>query len=307
MLFCLSFLFLQCEKNESVQNTTSNSASDVASKKAEVQQEIVEQKVEPIKYSEFVFPKGKKDSAMAAFDEKYSEEEQYTILALNRLDKKNKWRADTLIIPEKLDTDFLIYSPFPKKVENLSAVKKMVFFSYAIHAFAVYENGILKKWGPSSMGKQGTPTEKGLTFTNWKSEMATSTVNSSWKLGFNFNIYNRLGIGWHQYDLPGYHASHSCLRLLNEDAKWLYGFADQWVLDNTGNKVLAKGTPVLVFGDAEFKTKPWRNLLKNPEANTLSEEKMSEIVQPILTKILEEQKNSEEVRSRREAEKNNDA
>jgi hypothetical protein len=45
-------------------------------------------------------------------------------------------------------------------------------------------------------------------------------------LRWNFNIENKLGVGWHS--LPGYPASHSCLRL--EDAKLLYEWADEWQL-----------------------------------------------------------------------------
>lgn len=286
---------VQCKEEEKTNTNTTENPKNVKLDDAE-KEEIVEPET-IINYSSFVFPKKKKDSAMSVFLEKYSKEEQYTILALNRLDQKNRWRADTLIIPDKLDEDFLAYSPFPKQIKTLSEVKKMVFFSYAIHAFAAYENGVLKKWGPSSLGKENTPTNKGLTFTNWKSEMATSTVDPSWKLGWNFNIYNYDGIGWHQYDLPGYHASHSCLRLLEEDAKWLYQFADQWVLDETGNKVLAKGTAVMVFGEAEFKTKPWRNMLRDKDANKLSIEIMNEAIQSSIPTILQEQENSENFRN----------
>lgn len=295
----LSLLVVQCKKDGPSVENSSKKSDDATLKDKSEKKAVVEEEVVPMKYTAFVLPKKKKDSAMSAFKAKYSEAEQYTILALNRLDNKNRWRADTLIIPEKLSNDFLIYSPFPKKIDALADVKKMVFFSYAVSAFAAYENGILKKWGPSSLGKKNSQTERGLTFTNWKSEMATSTVDPSWKLGWNFNIYNKLGIGWHQYDLPGYHASHSCLRLLNEDAKWLYQFADQWVLDAGGNNVLAKGTPVMVFGDSDFKTKTWRNLLKNPDANTLSPKLMDETISPFVSKILEEQKNSEEMRSKK--------
>lgn len=299
LVIALSIFVFQCKKDE---NSSPKNETQSKNNSTNAEKEIVEPEV-VVKYSAFVLPKKKKDSAMSVFLEKYSKDEQYTILALNRLDDKDRWRADTLIIPDKLDQDFLIYSIFPKQIKALSEVKKMVFFSYKFHAFAAYENGILKKWGPSSLGKENSPTNKGLTYTNWKSEMATSTVNSSWKLGWNFNIYNHDGIGWHQYDLPGYHASHSCLRLLDEDAKWLYTFADQWVLGDNGNKVLAKGTPVMVFGDAEFKTKPWRNLLKNPDANKISVEEIEATFKPSLPEILKEQKNSEEMRSKRNEEK----
>lgn len=253
-------------------------------------------------YKALEFPESKKgkDSAMAAFLSAYSKEEQYLILALNRLDQKNRWRADTLIIPEAFEEDFLKYTPFPLQVDLLKDVEKLVVFSYSYHAFGVFEQGKLVKWGPSSLGKKDTPTKKGLHFTNWKKKLAISTVDSDWKLPYNFNIHNTLGIGWHQYDLPGFHASHSCLRLLEADAKWLYEWADMWVLTNQGREVEAKGTPVLVYGESDFKSKPWLELLKDPAANEILEEELTNELSPLLEEILKEQKNSNEVRSEKE-------
>ena len=249
-----------------------------------------------IKYTSMIFPAKKKDSAMAAFNKQFSEEEQYTILALNRLDSKNKWRADTLAIPDKIDHSLMLYSPFPTQLEVLKEVKKMVFFSYPIQAYALYENGKLIKWGPTSMGKKAAQTKRGLMFANWKKELAISTVNSSWKLPFNFNIHNTLGIGWHQYDLPGYPASHSCLRLLMNDAKFMYNWADQWILNKGGATVKANGTPVIVFGDYQWGgKKPWKNLILDPKSNDISVEEFNNIINPHLEKILEEQRNREEV------------
>ena len=249
-----------------------------------------------IEYTSMIFPAKKKDSAMAAFNKQFSEEEQYTILALNRLDSKNKWRADTLAIPDKIDHSLMLYSPFPTQLEVLKDVKKMVFFSYPIQAYALYENGKLIKWGPTSMGKKAAQTKRGLMFANWKKELAISTVNSSWKLPFNFNIHNTLGIGWHQYDLPGYPASHSCLRLLMNDAKFMYNWADQWILSKGGATVKANGTPVIVFGDYQWGgKKPWKNLILDPKSNDISVEEFNNIINPHLEKILEEQRNREEV------------
>lgn len=249
-----------------------------------------------IEYTSMIFPAKKKDSAMAAFNKQFSEEEQYTILALNRLDSKNKWRADTLAIPDKIDHSLMLYSPFPTQLEVLNDVKKMVFFSYPIQAYALYENGKLIKWGPTSMGKKAAQTKRGLMFANWKKELAISTVNSSWKLPFNFNIHNTLGIGWHQYDLPGYPASHSCLRLLMNDAKFMYNWADQWILNKGGATVKANGTPVIVFGDYQWGgKKPWKNLILDPKSNDISVEELNNIINPHLEKILEEQRNREEV------------
>lgn len=296
-------IFISCEKKESIdykQNPQQNPVTEnpISTHKNEktIEDSLAKAK-EQLKFSSFIFPKNKKDSAMSSFIKEFTDDERYLILALNRLDNKNRWRADTLVIPEKLDSKILNFTPFPVRLDSLQNVKKMAFFSYEIHAYALYENGNLVKWGPSSLGKKSTPTKKGLMFTNWKKEVAISTSNSEWKLRWNFNIHNTAGIGWHQYDLPGFHASHSCLRLLEEDAKWMYNWAETWVLSKDGNSVKAKGTPVIVFGDSDFKSKPWLKLLQDPKANDISVDQMNGIFLPHLSEILKEQKNSEEIRS----------
>ncbi len=296
----LLMLVVQCKKEtNSATSSTGNSAQDSAS----VQKE--EEPAKPvISYTNFVFPKNKKDSAMSAFNDKYSKEEQYVILAINRLDLKNKWRADTLVIPNTIDSTLMAYSPFPVQLDVLKDVKKFVVFSYPIQAYAVYNNGSLQKWGPTSMGKKSAQTKRGLMFTNWKKELAISTVNKNWKLPYNFNVENHLGIGWHEYDLPAYPASHSCLRLLRDDAKWMYNYGEQWILNKGGATIRAKGTPVIVFGDFDWDgKKPWKNLSGNGKANDISVDELNSIIQPHLDEILKEQKNREEVLSQINAEK----
>ncbi|ACU07044.1 ErfK/YbiS/YcfS/YnhG family protein [Flavobacteriaceae bacterium 3519-10] len=255
-----------------------------------------------ISYKPFVFPEDNKDSAMAVFNKQYSEEEQYTILALNRLDSKNKWRADTLAVPDQFDHTLMSYSPFPDNLQILADVNKFVLFSYPIQAYALYEKGRLVKWGPTSMGKKSAQTKQGLMFGNWKKELAISTVDSEWKLPYNFNVHNTLGIGWHQYDLPGFPASHSCLRLLMDDAKFLYKWADQWVLDEKGTSRIATGTSVIVFGEYNWGgKKPWKNLLDDPAANDVSVTVLHAVIEPHLAEIMEEQANREEVLAQKSA------
>ena len=305
VLLCAALFLVQCKKEEIPVHTTQTTEQTTVA--PEVQDsavaEVKNQSAPTVPqydstYEALILPadKKQKDSAMAEFKKKYTADQIYTILALNRLDKKNLWHADTLMIPKKIEENFLAYSPFPAKMNILNDVKKMVIFSYPIQAYAVYENGNLQKWGPSSMGKKKAQTKRGLMFANWKKELAISTVKSEWKLPYNFNIHNTLGIGWHQYDLPGYPASHSCLRLLEEDAKWLYNFADTWILNKGGATTKAKGTPVLVYGEYGWgKAKPWKSLDKNPNATDISEEQLNVEIQPFMDKILEEQKNRDEV------------
>ena len=286
------------EKETSQSVSTSDMPKDSGKVVPEVKESVPPTMQENGFYNAFAIPKDKKvrDSLYAIFSKKYSERERYTILALNRLDSKNKWNADTLVVPKDIDTTMMAYSPFPMQLDLLIDVKKFVVFSYPIQAFGVYSNGSLVKWGPTSMGKKTAQTTRGLTFANWKKKLSISTVSSEWKLPYNFNIHNLGGIGWHQYDLPGYPASHSCLRLLMKDAQWLYNYADTWVLNPGGATTKAKGTAVIVFGDYKWGgRKPWRNLLSNPNANNISVEEMNSLIQPNISKILFEQTNREKV------------
>ena len=286
------------EKETSQSVSTSDMPKDSGKVVPEVKESVPPTMQENGFYNAFAIPKDKKvrDSLYAIFSKKYSERERYTILALNRLDSKNKWNADTLVVPKDIDTTMMAYSPFPMQLDLLIDVKKFVVFSYPIQAFGVYSNGSLVKWGPTSMGKKTAQTTRGLTFANWKKKLSISTVSSEWKLPYNFNIHNLGGIGWHQYDLPGYPASHSRLRLLMKDAQWLYNYADTWVLNPGGATTKAKGTAVIVFGDYKWGgRKPWRNLLSNPNANNISVEEMNSLIQPNISKILFEQTNREKV------------
>ncbi len=210
-------------------------------------------------------------------------------LAVNRTDKAGFAQMDSVIIPADMSGDVAYYLPFPLNVTYLQAVDKIIFFSYATQTFGAYENGVLIYTGPTNMGRKKDPTPTGLFFSNWKAEQTTSTFNDEWDLRWNFNIENKEGVGWHQYSLPGYPASHSCLRLQEKDARYLYDWAEQWVLEGTDN-ILANGTPVIVFGSYNFDgPKPWLQLTSNAHALDINEAEIQKQTEPYLDKILTEQ------------------
>jgi len=210
-------------------------------------------------------------------------------LSVNRTDKVEFAKMDSIIIPADVSGDIAYYLPFPLNVPYLAEINKIIFFSYPTQTFATYENGVLIYTGPTNMGRKKDPTPTGLFYANWKAEKTTSTFNDEWELLWNFNIENKAGVGWHQYSLPGYPASHSCLRLQEKDARYLYEWADQWVLEGTDN-ILANGTPVIVFGSYNFEaSKPWFQLITNPHALDISEAEIQKQTQPYLDKILIEQ------------------
>lgn len=217
----------------------------------------------------------------------------WIVLAVNRTDRTNIVKMDSIVVPKDLSGDMAYYLPFPFEVDALSDVSKIILFSYATQTFGAYEYGQLIRTGPTNMGRRADKTPTGLFFCNWKAEKTTSTFNDEWDLRWNFNIANKLGVGFHQYELPGYPASHSCLRLQERDAKYLYDWAEQWVLIDDQN-IRFKGTPVVVFGSYDFDApKPWNKLVKKSDALNLSEATIEKEVKPFLPQILSEQKKRE--------------
>ncbi len=215
------------------------------------------------------------------------------VTATNRTDAKNLVKMDSILIPTDFTGDKIFYLPFPLEVSYLKKVSKIILFSYPTQTFAAYENGILTYSGPTNMGRKKDKTPTGLFFTNWKAEETTSTFNDEWDLKWNFNIENKLGVGFHEYELPGFPASHSCLRLLEKDAKFLYNWANQWILEDK-ETVKVKGTPVVVFGSYDFDgEKPWLQLIQNAKALDISTAEIEKQIAPFLKLILDEQKNRE--------------
>ena len=208
--------------------------------------------------------------------------------AINRADFENLKNIDSILVASDSAADIAFFLPFPISIPLIKDVDKIILFSYATQTFAAYENGELKYTGATSMGRKNDQTPTGLFYTNWKAEKTTSTFNDEWDLEWNFNIENKLGVGFHQYALPGYPASHSCLRLQEADAKDLYKWADQWIVKK--DTVHIKGTPVLVFGSYEFgKPKPWLKLLQNPHALDIAVADLEALAAPHLAGILQEQ------------------
>lgn len=221
--------------------------------------------------------------------EYYSAPQLGVILAVNRTDADNIGKFDTVIVPRDMSGAVIQYSPYPQSVAFLKDINKIVLFSYAAEYFAAYANGVLVRSGPTNMGRQKDPTPTGLFYANWKAEETKSTFNDEWELKWNFNIQNKEGVGWHQYALPGYPASHSCLRLQEEDAKYLYTWADQWVVKGTDN-ILANGTPTVVYGTYPFGSpKPWLRLLQDPHAMDITAEQLEKECTPFLSAIKAEQ------------------
>lgn len=215
--------------------------------------------------------------------------QQKIVMTVNRVDMANLPSLDSILVPDDLSGDLVYYLPFPLRLKGLEEISKIIFFSYPSQTFGAYEYGNLVYAGATNMGRKKDPTPTGLYFTNWKAEHTTSTFNDEWELKWNFNIENKEGIGWHQYAMPGYPASHSCLRLFEDDAQHLYKWADEWKLKGTDSIVL-KGTPVIVFGEYPFgSARPWLSLAGDAHALDIKADELEGLVNPHRREIMEAQ------------------
>jgi lipoprotein-anchoring transpeptidase ErfK/SrfK len=184
---------------------------------------------------------------------------------LNRRDREHLIRPDPpipgLVVPTEWSDDPLAYSPFPLLWPAADAHPKVIVVHQPAQAFAAYEQGRLVRWGPVSTGRKDTPTPAGQFSLTWRARSRRSTDNQDWLLEWYFNFVNERGVSFHLFDLPGYPASHACVRLLQRDAEWLYRWGDQWLLDDSHRNVVVAGTPVLILGEYRYgSAPPWVSL-----------------------------------------------
>jgi len=241
----------------------------------------------PVAYRSVVIKGGEGRKFLSQLKSEIGEEKMAFLLKLNRLDAQHLRAGVTLVIPEQVD-ELTTFSPFPQRLETVREIPKLILVSLRVQAFGAYEFGNLAHWGPTSSGKKATPTPAGLYHTNWKSKATRSSINADWLLPWYFNLDNQRGISFHQYDLPGYPASHGCLRLLADDAAWIYGWADQWTLSTDQRRVESYGTPVIVFGKYDYgKQAPWKHLATDYSAARVTGSELMEAIQHDLPTIRE--------------------
>ena len=272
-VFILSIVLtsISCEDKKS--NKSEN--IDKKTKQKDSIVEIPEEKITPPLVINYKIDSLNTSVELDSFKSRYSEAQQKVIYAINRIEANKVRIGKSIVIPDTLFNDIFNYSPFPKNMELLRDIPKTVLISQRIQGFALYENGNLIKWGPVSSGKNSTPTPNGLHYGNYKAKKKISTVDEAWVLPYYFNFMNFEGVGVHQYALPGYPASHACVRLYMDDAQYIYDWAKQWELNSNGRKVLRNGTPFMVFGAYDYENEsPWLQLARDRLNNNLIDEEM---------------------------------
>ena len=195
----------------------------------------------------------------ATLQERFSESQLALLEKLNRADVGHLQRVRELVVPESW-SDELSYSVLPARYASSEAWPTFLVVYLPGQLFGAYEFGSLVRWGPVSTGSRSNPTGSGRFSLNWRSTGRASTVDPNWFMRWYFNFGNREGLAFHAYSLPGYPASHGCIRLLDRDAQWLFQWGQTWLLDAGGTRVRTQGTPVFIVGHYDFDAAaPWRS------------------------------------------------
>jgi L,D-transpeptidase ErfK/SrfK len=128
------------------------------------------------------------------------------------------------------NANLLDFSPFPSRI--IPSGRTVVIVDMSEQAFAAYDAfGILVHWGPVSGGKGWCPDiNKGChsPFGNFHvfNKGGPDCISSKFPvptggapMPYCMHFYG--GFALHAGTLPGYHASHGCIRLFYDDALWL--------------------------------------------------------------------------------------
>lgn len=138
----------------------------------------------------------------------------------------------TIALPNEIDKlDPIMFAPFPVRIAPFD--RTVIIIDKSDHAFAAYDTfGSLVYWGPVSTGKdycpdvgRGCKTPNGTYF--MKSKQGAACFSSKYPVGkggapMPFCMYFHGGYAMHaSTEVPGYNASHGCVRLFYQDAEWL--------------------------------------------------------------------------------------
>jgi len=153
------------------------------------------------------------------------------VMRLNRTNIPLAYRS-WIVVPDNLDeVGYMDLSPFPPKIDPQE--KKLVVVHLGKAAFGAYDtDGELKHWGPISSAKGYCPDigkecktlpGKFEVFRKQGASCKSSIfpVKTGGGSPMPYCMHFSRGYALHGSTLPGFHASHGCVRLFNDDAKWL--------------------------------------------------------------------------------------
>ncbi len=158
------------------------------------------------------------------------ENDRLSAMKINRMNGQ-LYKGLTIAIPKSFGSSFMDHAPFP---ENSDATgSKYIIVSLSKLAFGAYnENGQLQYWGPISAGKGYCPDiHRGCHTPTGHFEIynkgGAGCVSTKFPVGrggapMPYCMFFHGGFALHgSYEVPGYNASHGCVRMYKDDAKWL--------------------------------------------------------------------------------------
>lgn len=168
---------------------------------------------------------------------------------VKRINRTNQqlYVGSIIAVPKNLDrSNYMDYAPFSKDIGPQES--KVIIVDPSRLAYGAYDSsGQLVHWGPMSGGqgwcsdvRRGCKTPNG----NFKiyNKGGPGCISSKYPLGeggapMPHCMYFKGGYAIHgSPKVPGYNASHGCVRVFNEDAQWL----NREFIDTGSTKVIVK-------------------------------------------------------------------
>jgi lipoprotein-anchoring transpeptidase ErfK/SrfK len=146
---------------------------------------------------------------------------QVIFMKVNRVDQRHFPVGKRVLLPverEKAEK----YVPIPTTLTDSRGEREIRIYLSSQY-FGAYEKGVLVFWGAVSTGKRTNATPPGKFVVNYKQRFKKSIKYDNAPMPYSIN-YNG-GYFMHQQSLPGYPASHGCVRLLMSDAERLFTWA----------------------------------------------------------------------------------
>jgi len=161
--------------------------------------------------------------------------ERDLVMRINRMNTK-LYPDLTIAIPNSDDTNIMDYSPLPIHIDPPGADApgdQLIYISLQKQAFGAYNSdGNLVYWGPVSGARgycpdihRGCHTPLGHFSILWKE--GPGCISSKYPVGeggspMPYCMHFHGGYALHgSYEVPGYNASHGCVRMFVNDARWL--------------------------------------------------------------------------------------
>jgi len=156
------------------------------------------------------------------------EREREIVMKVNRLNIKLEANMVIAVPNEMADKTYMDFSPFPAQIEE--GEEKFLIWDPELLAWAAYEeNGSLVRWGPGVGGKDycadihrkcHTITGNFVVIKKGNAKTRSRKFHNApmpWAM-----FFNKAGYAFHgSPNVPGQNASHGCVRIFTDDAKWL--------------------------------------------------------------------------------------